>query len=146
MQLTKRDKAEAKIILSLLVVGLLLEGVNNESGGKDSNPAVSQITHYIDELLEHHEDAERRNTIINKVQKTRVKLTQRVKDIDKGSALIGAMRHLTTMNVKVAQGTRLDFIISTFAKNLKTIEEGIPYNAEKSRKFEIAMRGVVNSI
>jgi hypothetical protein len=133
--LTKREKAHVKIIVILAAVGLLLEGISKKSTFiEGDSPAAQQIGAQIDEILKSYKE-DRRQQIIAKVQKTRIRLTKSVKNLQVENAFIGALDVLTDGTVKTKTGTRMDFIVQTFRTNLANIKEHLPYNENEVQEF-----------
>lgn len=141
--LTKKEKAQCKVILALLVVSLLLEEIDKKLGKQGAaNPAVAECVRYIDRKLSEMEPA-RRDLVVRRIQKTRIKLTKQVSSFSLEVGLLGAMQFLTGGTFKVPTGTQLSFIIETFAKNLEQMRLAVPQSEEAVNHFENIIRKVI---
>lgn len=144
--LSKRNKAKAKVVFTLLVVSLLLEKTDNDVNKTDEvNPAVSQCTTMIDELLKSVPIAEREQ-IIAKVQTARIRFTKKIGKFATTDGLIGALQLLTSGYIKTKKGTRLDYIVNIFQENLDAISGAIPHDKKQSDSFTKLFKFAVNAV
>jgi hypothetical protein len=133
--MTKQRKTECQVIFMLLVISLLLQEVDREAGDENAkNPAVDQCTRMMDDLLA-RVDEQTRRAMIERIQQYRVRFTKKVANITTTSGLIGALRLLCGGFVRSKPGTRLNYIIQTFAGNLSNMEKLIPFKEDDANKF-----------
>lgn len=134
--LSKADKAKQRVVFTITTVALLLQRACREAGlPDDRQPAIQQCTALISEIIDPlPEDI--RNVLLFRVNRQRILLTDKVKDIDTGSALIAAIELMCGNTVfKSAPGSRFDFIRQTLRANLPVFRHSVPMSEENHRKF-----------
>lgn len=144
--MTKQRKTECQVIFMLLVISLLLQEVDKQAGDANpKNPAISQCTSMMDDLLKKSDDATR-DAMIKRIDIHRVRFTKKIGKLAATSGLIGALRVFTGGYVRSKPGTRLNYIINTFAENLANMEELIPFNKDETVLFEKEFKIAVKKI
>ena len=133
--MNKQRKTECQVIFMLLVISLLLQEVDKEAGDTNpKNPAIDSCTAMIDDLLRKQDEATRA-LMIKRIDAHRIRFTKKIGELTSTSGLIGALRLFTSGYVRSKPGTRLDYIIQTFAGNLANMEELIPYKKKDAETF-----------
>lgn len=146
--LTKNEKAQCRVILALLVTSLLIQRVGSkviDEPPEQDLPAVVECTRMIDEILR-SADEHRRNLMIEKIQLHRIRFTKKVSRLDISASLVGALRYMASGKIKTKPGTRLDYIVSTFAANLEVVQKTVPEHSETAKVFEREMSKAIASI
>lgn len=144
--LPKRTKAEAKVITALMVIALLLQKIDERTGGNSAdNPAVNHIVAYIEEVTQRWDD-KTKAAALHRISRARKRLTAKTADLDLAVGIVGAMRVLTGSMFRTKPGTRLDYIVAVFRKNLIEIEATFSPDAELVRKFEMQFKIVISQI
>lgn len=143
--LTKRNKTECKVIVTVLAVAMLLKKIDEKVNKEDNNLAIDSCTNYIDSILQDKSE-EKRSLMHKKIDTARIRLTKKTNSIDLVSGLVGALRYFTGGSIKTKTGTKLDFMKTKFRKNLSNIESQFDYDEESAKTFEKKLREVVNSI
>ena len=146
--LTKKEKAQCKVVLALLVTSLLIQRVGAkvlDENNQQDLPAVVECTNMIDEILR-DANPERRAMMVEKIQTARVRLTKKVSKFDISASLVGALQYVTSGKIKTKPGTRLDFIVTTFGQNLEVMQQTVPEHAVSARQFELELAKAINAI
>lgn len=143
--LTPKQKAECKVIISLLAIAMLMKAIDEQLNREGPNPAVDNCTQFMDTILE-AKDEELRKAMIDKINTARIKLTKKTKLIDTSSSLTGAIRLFTSGFIKTKPGTHLDYIRGIFAKNLEQIEKRATFNEERAKVFERELKKVIKTV
>ena len=146
--LTPKEKAQCKVILSLLVCSLLIQQVGQkvlEPENPGDLPAVVECIKMIDELLASIEE-DRRNLMVERIQLVRINLTKRTSKMEISGALIGALQYLTSSKVKTKPGTRLAYIVETFADNLVQLQKVIPEQKTVAEKFKRELSKAIQQV
>jgi hypothetical protein len=146
--LTAKEKSQSRLVLSLVVTALLIEKVGGslkEGQLPTDLPAVRECTLLVDEILEKHEKT-RRDKMIARLQTIRVRLTKQVSKLSLEAGLVGALRYITSDNVKPKPATRLAYIKDMFTENLKTIETVAKFNNKEAEIFEKELRKHLRSL
>ena len=119
----------------MLVISLLLQTVDKEAGHENAkNPAIDNCTKIMDGLLAAMDEGTRK-VALARINAHRVRFTKKVSELTSTSAMIGALRLLTSGYVKARPGTHLHFVIQTFSENLANMEDLLPYKNEDAETF-----------
>jgi hypothetical protein len=146
--LTKKEKAQCKVILALLVTSLLIQRVGSkvlDENTEQDLPAVVECTNMIDEILRDMEPA-RRDLAIQKIQTHRIRLTKKVAKFEVSACLVGALQYIASGKIKTKPGTRLDFIVQTFSKNLEVMQKTVPEHSQTANEFQQELAKAINAI
>ncbi len=125
--LTRDEKAKARVCYSVLIAALIMDTVNEQVGIGKGQPAVQQCTALIDDLLNPMKE-ERRNLVLIRIQRARIKFHKIVQKLDSASALIAVIEVITGPTFKSRLGTRFDFIRQTLRENLPLVKETLPFS------------------
>ena len=147
-KLTKQEKAQCKVIFTVIVVSLLLTEADKQTGKDDpeqDNPAVQQCTALVDEILQ-KKDEKTRKLMVDTIQKARARFTKKVKNLGTAEGVLASIEVLCSDMFKSHPGTRFDFIRGTFKGNLPAMQKQSDLVMEHVRMFEREFRTAINSI
>jgi hypothetical protein len=143
--MSKRERNICKVCLSSLYLAKVLTTVDDELGSTTINPAVQQCTALIDELLGIL-PTHRRDVVIARINKARSKLIKKLPNVDSSEATVAALRVFTQSNVKSTVGTRLDFMLVTFKRNLTAMESIAKVDSKRTKALQDLMAQSIKSI
>lgn len=145
--LTKQQQAMAKVCFSFTIVALVLRKLKEIADIPDDtrDPAISQCVALIDDILEPLEENERK-AVIDRVNKARRSFSKSVHHYPAEAGLVGSLEVVTSGLFKTRVGTRLDYIVNTFAKNLDSIKENMEYDEQKASAFASKFKKTIKRI
>ncbi len=146
--LTPKEKSQCRVILALLVSSLLIQRVGQkvlDPETKDDLPAVVECTQMIDEIFRSAEEG-RRKIMVDRIQLIRLRLTKKTSRMDVAGAMVGALDYITSGSIKSKPGTRLDFILQTFASNLDVLRKTVPEQNKTAKAFRSEFAKAIKSI
>lgn len=132
--LTNNERARARVVYAALVTALVMNTVNEQIGLGKNQPAVQQLQLLIDEMVAGLPE-ERKQLVLFRVQRERLRFNQHVRKIDSGSALIAAVEVLIGPTFKSKIGTRFDFIRGTLRNNLPLVKQSVPFTEASVKLF-----------
>lgn len=124
-KLSKQEKAQCKVIFTVVIVGLLLTEADKQTGKSDplkDNPAAQQCAALVDELLQ-AKDEQTRKHMLEVIQKARLRFTKKVKNLGTAEGTLAAIEVICSDLFKSSPGTRFDFIRCTFENNLPAMQK-----------------------
>lgn len=116
----KDDVVKGQIVFGVMIVALLMQRLDQESGILKKNPdyrnlAVEQCTALIDEILAAMPEPAR-NAVLHRVNVMRERLTKRTYKLHVFNSFLGALDVVCT-NYKTRPGTRFDFLVNALRTN-----------------------------
>jgi hypothetical protein len=146
--LNKRNKKECQIILAMLIQALFMQETDKLTGNDPTeNPAISNCMAMIDELFaKHNADPATLRAMRLRVDAHRKRFTRKVKHLPLECGLVGALQYLTSGNIKTKAGTRLDYIVTVFAQNLKLVKDVVEFEQDKADEFEALFKTAIIGI
>lgn len=143
--LTTVEKNKAKVAYATLIAALVMSNVNKQVGLEGEQPAVQQCTILIDELLAGLEE-DRRNLVIGRIQRARLKFVKKAEHTDAASALIAVIQVFAGPTFKSKKGTRFDFIRDTLRKNVVQVRDTMPFSESAVENFETDFKKSILSV
>lgn len=147
VSLTKIEKAKTKVVFATLITALCFQNVAEEMGADQTSLlAVKSMEKLIDELILSVEEGERRNKLIDYVQRARIKFNKKVSHMDKGSAFIASLNVFTGETFKSKIGTRFDYLRQTLRTNMPYLVESLPHRPDYVQTFQTEFKKAVLAI
>jgi hypothetical protein len=141
-----KTKKQCQVVFMMLVVSLLLKQTDREAGDEHAkNPAIDNCTKIMDGILESMPD-DTRGLALKRIDAHRIRFTKKIGELTTTSAVIGALRLLTSGYVKAKPGTHLHFVLQTFGENLANMEELLPFKETDAEEFERSFKAAVQKI
>jgi hypothetical protein len=140
--LTKDEKNKARVCFAVLITALVMQRVNQQVGITGEQPAIQQCTALIDDIV-NPMTGERRQLVVHRIQRQRIRFAVKVEKTDSASALIGAIDVLTSDTFKSKLGTRFDFIRQTLRQNVEMTRRALPHSEETVRRFMAEFRKAI---
>ena len=136
--LTKANRAKARVCFTVLVVALTMQRAFEQLGlpnTPEDLPAVKECTVMIDEILNGIPDRDRQS-VIDRIQRTRILLYDKTKSADSSDALIAFMNVLVGPTFVSRLGTRFDYLRQTLRKNMPMVVTATNPDMIKVAKLE----------
>jgi hypothetical protein len=134
-QLSPERKTECRFILGLIILAIIIKEIAIRNGEKpENNPTIQHIA----QVISHYLDRQPENVMqemLRVVNHERIKVGRRVMKFQLETALLGAMKCVTSGRFKPTEGTHRAYVLDTLFFNARQIESTIGCDIDGASKF-----------